>query len=89
MTMMIGHIVRAVLFLAGAWAALTGWLVAAPWAPSEAAMQSAKLVLLPVMALALAICAFGAGAALLGLSGMAVKREALPRPYEPGATPRA
>lgn len=84
---MIGRIVRAVVFLAGAWAALTALLVGLPWTPSETALQSAKVVLLPVAALVLAMCAFGAGAALLGLSGMAVRREALPRPYEPATPP--
>jgi hypothetical protein len=89
MTMTIGHIVRAAFFLAGAWAALAALLVALPWMPLETALQSAKLVLLPALALVLAICAFGAGAALLGLSGMTAKREASSRPYQSAVTPPA
>jgi hypothetical protein len=86
---MIGRIVRAVVFVAGAWAALAVLLAGLPWMPSETALQSAKLVLLPVTALVLAMCALGASAALLGLFGMAAKREAQPRPYQPGVTPPA
>jgi hypothetical protein len=86
---MIAHIVRAALFLAGAWAAITALLVVLSWMPSETWMQSAKLVAVPATALVLAICAFGAVAGLLGLSGMWAKREALPRPYEPAAVPSA
>ncbi len=80
-----GRIARAALYLAGAWAALAMLLFALPWMPPEPTMQSAKLVLTAVAALALAVCAFGAGAALLGLSGMSPKAEAAPRPYTPQA----
>lgn len=81
------RILRVAIFLAGAWAALTALLVGMPWMPPEIGLQSVKIVLLPVAALVLAMCAFGAGAALLSLSGMAMTREASPRPYQPVTPP--
>ena len=89
MTMITGLVVRAVFFLTSAWAAITALFAVLPWTPPETAMQSAKIVLLPASALVLAVCAFGAVAALLGLSGMWLKRETAPRPYNPAATPPA
>jgi hypothetical protein len=84
-TMTIARVMSAALYLIGAWVALSVLMVQAPWAPADALMQSAKLVLMVVAGLALAVCAFGAGTALLGLSGMYVKAEAAPRPYTPQA----
>jgi hypothetical protein len=87
--MVFGRFALAALYLAGAWIALTAAMYAAPWMPVETAMQSAKYLALGMSWLVLAVCAFGAVAMLLGLSGMRVKPEAQPRPYRSGATPPA
>ena len=74
------------LYLGGAWMALTVLIVAAPWAPDEAWIKSVRLVLLFVAGAALLLSVFGAATGVLGLFGMSVKPEPQPRPYEPAAT---
>jgi hypothetical protein len=81
--MTLGNLANAALYLLGAWASLIVLMLAAPWAPDETALQAAKYLGLGVSGLALGVCVFGSGVALLGLAGMSVKPEAAPRPYGP------
>ena len=80
--MTFGNFANAAFYLLGAWASLIVVMFAAPWAPAETALQAAKYLGLGVSGLAFAVCAFGAGVALLGLAGMSVKPEAQPKPYQ-------
>jgi hypothetical protein len=81
--MTLGNLANAAVYLLGAWASLIVLMLAAPWAPEETALQAAKYVGVGISGLGLAVCVFGAGVALLGLSGMSVKPEAVSRPYQP------
>jgi hypothetical protein len=81
--MTLGNLANVAFYLLGAWASLIVLMLAASWAPVETALHAAKYLGLGVSGLALAVCVFGAGVALLGLSGMAVKPEAAPKPYQP------
>lgn len=76
----VGRVGETLLYVFGAWIALTVLILAMPWAPEESFMQSARLVLLFASVIALLISVVGAGTGLLGLfGGMAVK-DADPKP---------
>jgi len=79
--MTLGNLANAALYLLGAWASLIVLMLAASWAPDETALQAAKYLGLGVSGLALGVCVFGSGVALLGLSGMSVKPEPASKPY--------
>lgn len=81
--MSIVRVVAAATWAVGAWVALSVLLIQAPWAPAAPMLQAARVVLMSLSGLALAFCTFAAGTALLGLSGMSVKAEAVSRPYQP------
>lgn len=83
--MSIVRVVAAATWAVGAWVALSVLLIQAPWAPAEPMMQGARIVLMSIASLALAFCTFAAVTALLGLSGMSVKAEAVSKPYQPQA----
>ena len=78
-TTAVGRVGEALLYVFGAWIALTVLILALPWAPEEPLMQSARLVLLFASVIALLISVVGAGSGLLGLFGMSVKDPA-PKP---------
>jgi hypothetical protein len=81
--MTIARVVAAATWLIGAWVALSVLMIQAQWAPAEPMLQSAKAVLMAVAGLALAVFGFSAATAMLGLSGMTVRPEAAPKPYQP------
>ena len=82
----LGRLGETLLYLFGFWISLTVLIIAFPWAPKEAFMQSARVVLVGFSGVALFVCAIGSATGLLGLSGMSPKPEAAPRPYD--TTPR-
>jgi hypothetical protein len=69
----LGRLGETLLYLFGFWISLTVLILAMPWQPTEAFMQSARVVLVGFTGVALFVCAIGSATGLLGLSGMSVK----------------
>jgi hypothetical protein len=75
----LGRLGETMLYLFGFWIALTVLVLALPWTPADAFMQSAKIVLLLAALVALVSSVIGATTGLLSVVGMSAK-DPEPRP---------
>ena len=76
----LGRLGETLLYVFGAWIALTVFILALPWAPEESFMQAARLVLLFAAGIALLISVVGSAAGLLGVFGGMSVKDTAPKP---------
>jgi hypothetical protein len=76
----IGRVGETVLYLFGLWISLTVFILAMPWVPVDAFLQSAKIVLMLAAGILLVISLFGAASGLLGAMAWMAPRDPDPKP---------
>ena len=76
----LGRVGEMLLYLFGFWIALAVTILALSWAPEDAFMQSARILLIAMGCVALLISSIGGATGLLGLFGHLSPKDPAPRP---------